>query len=359
MDFLKEFKKSIEKIEGVTTNNEPPRYWFSTGNYVLNRVLSGSFHRGIPQGRITALAGPSTAGKSFLAANVIKRAQEEGAEIIILDSENALDKDFLSGIGVSDQGLHYFGVSTIGHVTKVVSKFISKYREEYGDIVDAPKILIVIDSLDQLMTDAELEKYEHGDTHADMGQHPKQLKQMLRTLTNDIKSLNISVIVTKQVYRANAQMLMQGEGAWIVNDAIRFSASLICLLTRLKLKDANKVVTGIRMKCEGFKTRFTKPFQTVVIEVPYEEGMDAYSGLIDVALELGVLTQRGTRLALDKDGTEITFFAKNFAEHAEYVVDKCEEQRKEFLSADYDYSQYEEDKDNEPARPRNKLKVAK
>lgn len=354
-DYMSEFKKSIEKIPGITTSNDPPRYWFSTGNFVLNRVLSGSFYKGIPQGRITSLCGPSAAGKSFLAGNIIKSAQADGAVVLVIDSENALDKDFLSAIGIdTDNGLHYVGVTTISHVTSVVSNFIKRYKDEVGDDLDAPKVLIVIDSLDMLMTDTELEKYEKGQTHSDQGQHPKQLKQMLRTISNDIKSLNVSVIVTKQVYRASQQQILQGDGLLIINDAIRYSASLICLLTKLKLRDEDKNVSGIRMKCEGFKTRFTKPFQSVTIEVPYEEGMNPLSGLLEVALGLDVLQKRGHRYVfLANSENEVAFFAKDIADVADSIIKSCEEKQKSFLSSIVE----EEDEEDVPIKSRKKQKI--
>lgn len=292
LDFLDEFKKSLQKIEGVSTDASPPRYWFGSGNYVLNKITSGDYTKCIPQGRITAFAGPSGAGKSFLLGNVIKQAQQEGVFVFIIDSENALDDDFMHAIGVDTiSNYSYIGVSTIPQVVKAVSAFIKGYREEYQTDENAPKILIAVDSLDMLMTETELNNYERGEPTADQGQHPKQLKQMLRTLSNGIKGLNISVIVTKQVYRASAEQLMRGEGAYVLNDAIRYSASQIILLTKLKLKDnvGSKEITGIRMKAEAFKTRHTKPFQVVTIEVPYSTGMNPLSGLLEVAVAEGIV----------------------------------------------------------------------
>ena len=57
-------------------------------------------------------------------------------------------------------------------------------------------------------------------------------------------------------------------------NAIRYSLSQILLITKLKLKDDKEsAVSGIRMKVEGFKTRFTKPFQKVTVEVhPLRDG---------------------------------------------------------------------------------------
>lgn len=59
LSFLKDFKKKIEKIETISTSFGPPTHWYSAGNYALNNIISGSYTKGIPQSRITVLAGPS------------------------------------------------------------------------------------------------------------------------------------------------------------------------------------------------------------------------------------------------------------------------------------------------------------
>ena len=57
--FLDKFKKNISKLENVSTDFRPPAVWYSSGNYAINRIISGDYFRGIPQGRITLLCGPS------------------------------------------------------------------------------------------------------------------------------------------------------------------------------------------------------------------------------------------------------------------------------------------------------------
>ena len=101
LDFLKDFKNDLKKAGFEEGSSQPPRYWYSTGNFVVNKILSGSFINGIPQGRITGLTGPSGSGKSFVASNLIREAQKMGANILVLDSENALDDDFVTKIGVN------------------------------------------------------------------------------------------------------------------------------------------------------------------------------------------------------------------------------------------------------------------
>lgn len=317
--FLKEFEKKVSSIDGVESGSEPPRYWFGSGNYALNYVLTGNFHHAVPQGRVVALAGPSSSGKSFVQCNFVREAQKDGAYVLMVDTENALDDEFTSKIGIDvEEGYNYKSVVTIDNVYKVLSFFIKGYQKSYGRDADAPKVLIVIDSLDMLLTEAESKHFDKGDSTGDQGQRAKQLKALLRNLVQSIKGLNISVVVTHQVYAAKQEQILKGEGVWVINDAVRYSLSTIGLLTRLKLKDkGTSTVTGIRMKVEGFKTRFTQPFQNVTIEVPYETGMDPCSGLVDMMESVGILETRGSYKQIK--GTETKFYAKNIHEHTEAV----------------------------------------
>lgn len=332
MDFLKTFQKELESMEGVGTSSAPPRYWYSTGNYVLNKIISGSFYKGIPQGRITNLAGPSGAGKSFLAANIVREAQRQGAIILIVDTENALDDEFMQKIGVDTNSdtYYYAGVTTINQAVAVISQFIKGYKKDCGNDPNAPQVFILLDSLDMMITETELENYDKGIQKGDQGQKNKQLKMLLRTFTQDIKTLNVAMVVTSQVYKN--QDLTNGEGLWIVADAVKFSASQIMLLKKLKLKDkTTSDIHGIRMICEGLKTRFTKPFQTVTINVPYEEGMDPYSGLVETSVSMGIVEKAGSRYRIV--GTDDTWYEKDVATIAELLLLKVEAQTQSYLRA--------------------------
>jgi recombination protein RecA len=315
-DFLQDFKKSIKDIAD-TEGSEPPRYWYSTGNYVLNKIISNDFTKGIPQGRLTSLSGPSGAGKSFLACNIMREAQKSGAYVLVLDSENALDNDFVTKIGVdTNKDYMHISVETIPQVQNVVSKFITGYKNNKEDM----QVLIVIDSLDMLMTETEEENFEKGVTKGDQGQRNKQMKAMLRQFVQAIKGTNISMVCTNQVYKNQDQM--NGEGVWIISDAVKYSLSQIILLTKLKLRgETVGEVDGIRMKCEGAKSRFSKPFQTVVIEVPYETGMNKNSGLLEMAVSLGIVEKAGARYKMA--GAEKSWYAKEIDNYSEDILVKA------------------------------------
>ena len=88
---------------------------------------------------------------------------------------------------------------------------------------------------------------------------------------------------------------------------------------KLKLKedeDGNKItdVMGIRASCKIMKTRYSKPFETLQIKIPYSTGMNPYSGLVDMFEKQGLLKQSGNRLAwIDPEtGEEFKFYRKEW-----------------------------------------------
>lgn len=313
LPFIKDFKKQLEKLENVTTDFRPPSHWYTTGNYAANKILSGDYRRGVPQGRVTILAGPSGSGKSFILSNIMCAAQADGAYIVALDSENALDHDYLGKIGVATSEDKFLGISvvTIQDVVTVVSDFIKKYEKEYGKFNEnAPKVFICLDSIDMLLTESENQHFNAGEQKGDQGQRAKQMKHFLRTVVSRIKSLNISFVATHQVYPAD---VLEGEGKWKINNAVRYSASQIALITRLKLKEEGEV-SGIRMYIETFKSRFAKLGQKVEILVPYDTGMNKYSGLLELMIAEGIVVQGGAWYTLKMPEGDIKFQRKELGE---------------------------------------------
>lgn len=308
LSFLKDFKKSMDKMESIVTSFSPPDFWYSTGNLALNKVISGSFKKGIPQGRVTALAGPSGSGKSFILSNIVKNAQAEGAFVFMLDSEHALDTGYLRKIGVDtgEDKFMYAGVTTFSDVVKVLSEFVTNYEKAYGkNSASSPRVVIALDSIDMLITDSENDHFESGIQKGDQGQRAKQAKHMLRTIVSRIKRNPMSFIVTHQVY-PNTD-LMNGQGLWIINNAIRYSTSQIMLIVPAKLKDGADVI-GVRMKVETYKSRFAQVGTKVEVEVPYASGMNPYSGFLDMAEDMGAIKSAGAWKSLELPGQDVIKF---------------------------------------------------
>jgi hypothetical protein len=98
-------------------------------------------------------------------------------------------------------------------------------------------------------------------------------------------------------------------------------------MRKLKLKedeDGNKIseVKGIRAACKIMKTSYAKPFESVQIKIPYETGMNPYSGLTDMMEGKGLLSKDGNRLAYKSlDGKEIKQFRKAWESNEDGCLD--------------------------------------
>ena len=315
------FRKSITKsIQGLGIGFNDPTDWISTGNYALNYLISGDFNRGIPLGKVTVLAGESGSGKSFIASgNIVKEAQKQGIYVILIDSENALDQSWLEALGVdtSEDKLLRLSLSMVDDVAKTVSDFMKGYKDEHADDKEnAPKVLIVIDSLGMLLTPTDVKQFEDGEMKGDLGRKPKALTALVRNCVNMFGSWNVGLIATNHTYAS--QDMFNPDDKISGGQGFIYASSIVIAMKKLKLKEdekGNKItdVRGIRAACKVMKTRFSKPFESVQVKIPWDTGMDPFSGLVELFEKKGILTQSGNRLKYtDATGKEHLEYRKSW-----------------------------------------------
>jgi len=315
---VSKFRKDITKsIDGLSVGFNDPTDWISTGNYALNYLVSADFYKGIPLGKVTVFAGESGAGKSFIASgNIVKAAQEQGIYVVLIDSENALDETWLHALGVStdEDKLLKLNMAMLDDVAKTISMFMKNYKETPEE--ERPKVLFVIDSLGMMMTPTELNQFDKGDMKGDMGRKAKSLKALVTNCVNMFGAHNVGLVATNHTYQS--QDMFDPDDKISGGQGFVYASSIVVAIKKLKLKtDADGVKTskvhGIRAACKVVKTRYSKPFESVQIEIPYETGMDPYSGLVDIFEAKGLLVKQGNRLRyMTKAGEEIIEFRKNW-----------------------------------------------
>jgi len=321
IDFSK-FRKSITKsITGISSGFNDPKTWISTGNYCLNYLISGDFYKGIPLSKVVCFAGESGSGKSLIVSgNIVKNAQDQGIFIVLLDSENALDEDWLQAFGVdtSPEKLLKLGVSMIDDVAKIISEFMKNYKSEYAEAGDeAPKVLFVIDSLGMLLTPTDVAQFEKGDMKGDMGRKPKALTALVRNTVNLIAEHDIGLVATNHTYAS--QDMFDPDDKISGGQGFVYASSIVVAMRKNKLKENDDGikgpnVLGIKSVCKVVKSRYSKPFESVKINVPWEGGMDAYSGLFDLFLDAGIFVKQGNRYKYTSKvtGEEILEFKKHW-----------------------------------------------
>jgi RecA/RadA recombinase len=325
---VSKFRKNITKsIDGISVGFTDPTDWISTNNYALNYLISGDFHKGIPLGKVTVFAGESGAGKSFICSgNLVKNAQAQGIYVILIDTENALDESWLHALGVdtSEDKLLKLNMAMIDDLAKMISEFVKEYR----GIPEAerPKVLFVIDSLGMLLTPTDVNQFEAGDLKGDMGRKPKSLTALVRNCVNMFGELNLGMVATNHTYAS--QDMFDPDDKISGGQGFIYASSIVVAMRKLKLKedeDGNKIsdVKGIRAACKIMKTRYAKPFESVQVKIPYETGMNPYSGLVDMFEDKGLLSKDGNSLKYRlSTGTEIKKFRKAWERNEDGCLDQ-------------------------------------
>lgn len=322
---LTKFRKTLTKsIDGLGVGFNDPTDWVSTGNFALNYLISGDFHRGVPLGKVTVFAGESGAGKSFICSgNLIRNAQQQGIYVILIDSENALDEAWLRALDVdtSEDKLLKLNMAMIDDVAKTIVEFM----KEYKTMEERPKVLFVIDSLGMLLTPTDINQFEAGDLKGDMGRKPKALTALVRNCVNMFGNYNVGLVATNHTYAS--QDMFDPDDKISGGQGFIYASSIVVAMKKLKLKEddeGNKIseVRGIRAACKIMKTRYAKPFESVQVKIPYETGMNPYSGLVDLAEAKGLLKKDGNRLSFTtNDGEIFKYYRKEWERNEEGCLD--------------------------------------
>ena len=325
---VSKFRKSITKsIDGISVGFNDPDTWISTGTYTLNYLISGDFNKGIPMGKVTVFAGESGAGKSFICSgNLVRHAQQQGIYPILIDTENALDEDWLKALGVEtgEDKLLKLNMAMIDDVAKVISDFVKEYKTLPED--QRPKVLFVVDSLGMLLTPTDVNQFEAGEMKGDLGRKPKALTALVRNCVNMFGTLNIGLVATNHTYAS--QDMFDPDDKISGGQGFIYASSIVVAMRKLKLKedeDGNKIseVKGIRAACKVMKTRYAKPFESVQVKIPYESGMSPYSGLTDLMESKGLLQKEGNSLKYTlADGTVIKQFRKAWERNDDGSLDR-------------------------------------
>ena len=315
---VSKFRREITKsIEGLSIGFNDPTDWVSTGNHALNYLISGDFNKGVPLGKVTVFAGESGSGKSYICSgNLVRHAQEQGIFVVLIDSENALDETWLHNLGVdtSEGKLLKLNMAMIDDVAKTISEFVKSYKAMPTE--DRPKVLFIVDSLGMLLTPTDVNQFEAGDMKGDMGRKPKALTALVRNCVNMFGSHNVGLVATNHTYAS--QDMFDPDDRISGGQGFIYASSIVVAMKKLKLKedeDGNKVseVRGIRSVCKVMKTRYAKPFETVQVKIPYNQGMSPFSGLTDLIEARGLLTKEGNSLVYTtKNGEIIKKFRKGW-----------------------------------------------
>lgn len=256
--------------------------FITTGVYLLDAALSGRLlNGGIANNRITAFAGESGAGKSFVAYSCVKNAQKAGYSVIYIDTEQAIDLEDITKFGIDNSldKLRLLRSNKVEDVNMVLTQLLDDLKEQKIAGFELPKLMIVLDSLGQMASNKEKEDLLAGNIKQDMTK-AKALGSMFRSINTDLGYLEIPMIVCNHTYMTldmfSQEKLKGGNG-------LLYSASVIGMMSKSKLKtgeedDMDLGSSGISVLFKTMKNRMAKP-KKIRFNISFAHGMNPYTGL--------------------------------------------------------------------------------
>ena len=262
---------------------------------ILNVALSGSVDGGLSAG-LTVVAGPSKHFKSnlslLMASAYMKKYKD--AVCLLYDTEFGITPEYLESMEVDPKRVIHTPVEHVEQLKFDLTKQLENI--ERGD-----KVVIVIDSIGNIASKKELEDALDGKSVADMSR-AKAIKSLFRIATPYLTTRDIPMIVINHTYES---MAMYGGPTMSGGTGIYYSANQIFFMGRQQEKEGTQI-SGYNFMLGVEKSRFVREKTRLPLSISWEGGINKWSGLLDLGLELGWVTRpsNGWFVAVDKNTGE-------------------------------------------------------
>lgn len=304
--------------------------YIDTGSYAFNALISGSLYGGIASNKVTALAGDSGVGKTYMALSMVKTFLDANPKGICMyfETEAAITSDMIRSRGIDPARVAVIGVATVEEFRNQILKVCEEYMKIPKD--DRLPMITILDSLGMLSTSKEMADTIEGKDVADMTR-ARVIKSVFRVLTLKLGKVGIPLILTNHTYNTMALYSSKVQGG---GSGVTYAASTIVFLSKRKEKDGETVV-GNTITANLKKGRQTKENSEVELLLRYDTGLNKYYGLLPIAEKYGIFKKVSTRYEMP-DGSKV--FEKAINENPEkYYTDEVMQQLEVAVGKEFKY----------------------
>lgn len=343
MSFLSETLKELDNQYAAMVNDGTIidlNGFIDTGSYVLNALLSGSIFGGLPNNKITALAGDPSTGKTFFSLSIVKYFLDHhpNGEVVYFESESSVSKEIMESRKIDTSRVGLVPVSTVQEFRTQALRIVDSYSKLTQD--KRPPLLFVLDSLGMLSTTKEMEDSLEGKETRDMTR-AQVIKSIFRVLSLKLGMYKIPLIVTNHTYAIVGSYVPQKDMGG--GTGLKYAASTIVQLSKSKEKEGTTVVGNI-IKCKADKSRFTKENSQAEVRLFYDErGLDRYYGLLELGEKHGVFEKVGNRYKMN----DANVYPKTILENPEkYFTEDILKKLDDAAKKEFMYGSFEPDSED-------------
>jgi len=246
----------------------------------INVALSGRLDGGFVPG-ITMWAGPSKHFKSLFSLLMVKAYMDKykDAAILFYDSEFGTPINYFETFGIDMKRVIHTPVKDVEELKFDIMK-------QLQDIERGERIMIVVDSIGNLASKKEIDDALEQKSAADMTR-AKQIKSLFRMITPHLNLKDIPMVVVNHTYKT---MEMYAKDVVGGGTGSYYSADTIFILGRQQEKDGTDL-TGYNFIINVEKSRYVKEKSKIPISVSFQDGISKWSGLLEMALDAGVVVK--------------------------------------------------------------------
>jgi hypothetical protein len=273
----------------------------------LNIAQSGDVNGGFGSG-LTIWAGPSKHFKTGFVLLNLKAYLDKYPDAvgIFYDNEFGTPQSYFKRNGIDPKRILHCPITNIEDLKfDLVNQLMNINRGDH--------VFIAIDSLGNLASKKEVEDAKDQKSVADMTR-AKAIKSLFRIITPHFAMKDIPCHVVAHTYMTQElyakAVVSGGTGQY-------YAADNIYIIGRQQEKDGD-TIAGWNFILTIEKSRYVREKMKIPISVTYEKGVSPWSGLLELALEFGLVTKpkngRYTRPTVEndknwrEDGTECKEF---------------------------------------------------
>ena len=333
-------KNSTIKIASVMDESEffkAPDF-IQTQVPIINVAFSGRLDGGLTSG-LTQFAGPSRHFKTGFLMLCIRSYFDKypDAYCLFYDSEFGSPSAYFKSFGIDTSRVFHTPITNIEELKFDIMIQIEKLNS--GD-----HVIIVVDSVGGLASKKEVEDALTKNEAADMTR-AKQLKSLFRMVIPHLTIKDLPMVVVNHIYMTlglySKPVVGGGQGSFLASDAV----FIIGRQQDTEGTGKDKTLEGFKFILTVEKSRYVKEKSKIPVEISFESGISTWSGLMDLALESGHVTnekqgwyeKKGLKKALRRDDTNNKEFWTSILQDPtfqKFVTDKYKLPDGAILSAD-------------------------
>ena len=272
--------------------------YINTGDYGLNRIITGDIYKGIPEGRVCLLAGESQTGKSLIAARIAVNALKENNydHIFYFDSEGGSLRGFFESEGVDLDKVEHIIIDSCEDATIKILGVYTAIQEEKKDNPDA-KFLCITDSVGALVPTKLITDAAKGKQAQDMGLRAKLINNMVKGTMIPALRTNTTMLFLNHVYDDPASLFPSKIKNQSGGKQLQFIPHVSIQCTKKFEKAESKdeeFYNGNTLKFITIKNRLVRPFIETEVFVDFSKGFSKWEGLFQPAVNYEYIIQEGS-----------------------------------------------------------------